>query len=199
MCRFKGAYGSCIPVVGSIVGAALGAIVGGVIGIVKTGKHIDQVARDNMRQFLCSAGIINNNYCFVLADGSLYDMGKDGGFRLQNVDGGNRAAYEIDFSHPAASEAIGWAQPIAAILTNGNKKLQTDLTGYFVNAALSNASDFETTCKNIQTIFAQTGLTPEVAMEELQKLAATNKLSKEEAIAYIHGLDTLLHRNNFLI
>lgn len=188
-----GAYiGSCFPVVGTAIGAIVGGVIGGVMGMVKTGKHADQVMRDQMRFFLRNTGIIDNVYCIQLADGSLFDMGKDGHFRLQNTDGTERAPYAVDVSHMGTSEIIGWAQPIAAILTGGDEKLRSDLTGYFVNAAVSNAADFGTACQNVRAIFAKTGLTQDSAMSALQQLVETGKLSQDDFSAYAHGLQTMI-------
>jgi hypothetical protein len=127
----------------------------------------------------------------MLADGSGYDIGKDGKHKLQNLDGTQRRAYEIDLNNPRAGEAIGMLQPLAFLLTGGNKKLTTDFTGYFVNAALSNAKTPEEVRANALSIFKSTKATPEQLVKGIAAAAQQGILAKDTAEAYLNGVMNL--------
>lgn len=151
-----GAYiGSVVPGLGTLVGGLIGGAVGGLIGCIKTGKHKDQVARDRMRDALQGCGFLDKQWQFKLADGSAYDMGKDGGFKLTNLDGTTRRAYEIDWQNPLAGTVVGMLNPLGQALFPDNEKLRTDLIGYLTNGALSNATDVESARANVAAIVQQ--------------------------------------------
>jgi hypothetical protein len=191
-----GAYiGSCIvPGIGTLVGGAIGAIAGGLLGCLKTGKSKAQLARDGMRDFLQQNGIIDRNWGLRLADGSRWDMGKDGGFKLQNLDGTDRRAYEVDASNPLAGQVIGWLQPLAAALTGGDETLKNQLTGYMTNAALSNAKDLETARANALCFYQDAKADPEKLAAGLMQAAQQGGLSKEASMAYVNGIKMLFER-----
>lgn len=191
-----GAYiGSIFPGVGTLIGGALGAVAGGLLGCIKTGKHKDQIARDHMRSFLEEKGILNSDHQIQLADGSMYDIGKDGGSALTNIDGTMRHAYDVDFTNPLAGKVIGWIQPLTLLLTGGDKKLKDDFTGYFTNAALSNASSLEQAQANVMTLYQQAKATPEIMVKGLAALGQNGILPTNEYPAYMNGLQDLFSAN----
>lgn len=155
-----GAYiGSTIfPGVGTAIGAGIGAIVGGISSLFGGGKSADQKARDSMRSVLQERGIIDQNWSIGLANGQRFDIGKDGGATLQNVDGSTRKYYDVDFKNPLAADVVAMLDPLGAAVTGGNRKLQTDLVGYLTNAALSNASTKEEAVANVRAIMQQFGV-----------------------------------------
>ena len=186
------AMGSAFPVVGTVIGGVVGGAIGFVGGLIKTGKHKDQVARDQVRKAMENAGIIGKDAKLTLADGSQFDIGKDGGAKLQNVDGTSRRQYEVDFKNPLAAETVAMAQGMAAVLTGGDKKLGSDFTGYFVNAALSNATTLDEAKANLQAIFKQFGVSPDAVTQGIQGLRARGKVTAEAAAVYESGFRRIL-------
>ncbi len=190
-----GAYiGSCIcPGLGTVVGGVIGRAVGGLIGCIKkSGKSKEQRARDAVRKHLVELGVTDKKYNLTLANGEKYNIGVDGRNKLTSLDGSRRPVYNVDSSNPLTHEVIGWAQPLAALLTGGDQKLKNDLTGYFVNAALSIASDHKDALKNVQAFFCSMKITPGQALEQLKALTAAGKIRETDFEAYAHGLKCLM-------
>jgi hypothetical protein len=188
-----GAYlGSYFTPLGTVIGGVLGGVVGGVFGCIKSGKHKDQKARDAVRDHFKDIGMIDENHCLELSDGSRYNIGFDGGHRYRNLDGGKRAPYQVDSSNPLLHETVGWVQPLAALLTGGDEKLRTDFAGYFTNAALSNAETHDTARLNVLSIFDKMALRPEDALSGLVAIYQQGRITKAELIAYTNGLVCLL-------
>jgi polyhydroxyalkanoate synthesis regulator phasin len=183
--------------VGGPIGAAIGGVIGGVVGLAsgffkKSGKSEEQVARDKVRDALKQNGVVSTDWKLTLADGSAYDIGKDGRFKLDNVDGTKRHAYEIDFKNPLAGETVGMLQPIVAILTGPNTRLTRDFIGYFTNAALSNATDLEGVRKNVLSIYKTLKMSPEQVMQGISTMVEKGMISKDEGMAYVNGFGSLL-------
>lgn len=184
--------------IGGGFGAAVGGVIGGVVGLVsgffhRSGKGKDQLARDQVRDFMRENGMISQNWELQLADGSLYDIGKDGGAKLSNLDGqSSRRAYEVDFAHPLAAQTVAMLQPLGLLLTGGNKKLADDFTGYFTNAALSNAKSIEDAQLNSIAILQQLKVTPEQVVQGISTLAEKGVIDAPTAKAYVEGLAMLL-------
>lgn len=180
--------GSIVPGIGTAIGAVVGGIIGGAAGFIGSefgsNKDKDQMARDAVRKSMIEQKIIGNDYSFTLADGSRYDIGRDGAFKIknkgQNIDGKTeRQAFDVDFSNPLAAETTAEAMALGMILTGGHKKLSDDFTGYITNAALSNATDQGTAVKNLQAITKQmmgAGLTQDSAKSILDQLKANNRI-----------------------
>ena len=130
-------------------------------GKLMSGKSKDQAGRDSIRSLLQGSGIADKSY---MVNG--FDIGKDGGARLQNV-GTNingktdRGYYDVDFSNPLASKSIEGLRGIASA-TLGDKaseKQSNDLIGMLSNAALSNAKDEAGLNANLANIYKAAGLT----------------------------------------
>jgi hypothetical protein len=191
------AFGSYVgtmimPGVGTAIGGAIGAIGGGIMSLFHdSGKGVEQQARDRMREFLHEAGLIDQDHKIQLADGSFYDIGKDGGHRYINVDGNKRQAFDVDFSNPLSHQSVGMLQPLATVLTGGNPKLKDDLTGYLVNAAQSNATTLAEVRQNALAFMQSLGLGLEQVANSLIGMAKEGALSESQALAYIGGLRTL--------
>ena len=188
-----GAYiGSYIlPGVGTAIGALLGGVAGGLVGSIKGGKHIDQQYRDAMRRDIVELGMFDENYEMQLANGDRYYFGFDGRHKFLGTDGEKRAPYQVDFAHPFASEAIGWVQPLAAALTRGNQKLRTDLTGYFVNAVLSNATTLAEVGENAKALYVQSNVPLENVMKEITIQGYQQRISGEDTRAFYWGIQSL--------
>ena len=173
------------PGVGTAVGIGVGALVGGLIGCITTGKHQDQQVRDSVREMLVQAGVLNSDYHLQLPDGSLYDMGKDGGPREEF---GGRRPYEVDLSNPLAQYAIGWMDPIIALLAPGNTKIRTDFVGYFANAILGNAKDLNDVRRNVDFLLGKFGLSNDTLANGIVHMARMGAIDQNTAQGWIGGI-----------
>ena len=182
----------CAPGIGTAIGIGVGALVGGLFGCITTGKHKDQKVRDSVRDLLVQGGILNSDYQLQLADGSLYDMGKDGGPRAE-FDG--RRPYEIDYSNPLAQYAIGWMDPIIALVSQGNTKIQTDFVGYFTNAILSNAKDLNDVRANVDLFLSKFGLTNDQLASAVGQMSNAGMIDQTTAQGWIGGIQQRLDRS----
>lgn len=174
------------------VGAAIGATVGGLIGNIKTGKHIDQKNRDRFRSGLQELGLIDEDHRVQFSDGSVFDMGKDGGARLINHDGqGNRPFYDADPTSPFGHQAVGWVNPLAVTLARGNVKLANDFAGYFANAVMTDSQSLEEVRLKVVELYQQAGISTKEMLEALNALRKEGKITNEELAAFAVGLDTV--------
>jgi hypothetical protein len=189
-----GAYvGTTIcPGVGTVVGGAIGACVGAIAGCFKkSGKHKDQVARDQVRAFLQDGGLLSKDWEVALKNGGRYSIGADGNDRLMNLDGTTRRAYEVDFTDPRAGEIVSLAAPIVVVLLGGRGKLTDDFTGYLTNAALSNALSVNEAKENIRAIFQGMGLSQDGVQQALDILVTTDKIRPEEHAIFSASLNEI--------
>lgn len=185
-----GSIGSVIPGAGTLIGAGVGAVVGGAAGylgsVFGSDKNADQMARDKVREEMVKQGVIGNDYAVTLADGSKYNIGRDGNTQIinqgKNIDGKmTRQAFDVDFSNPLAAETTAQSMALGMILTGGHKKLSDDFTGYVTNAALSNSKDQKTATLNLQAITKQmmgSGLNSNAALGILDNLKNNGKIDK---------------------
>lgn len=125
---------------------------------MKTGKSEAQQIRDDYRGFLKAEGVADDNYNVTLADGSTFDIGKDGKAKLTNADGKtSRRYYEIDWDNPLAKKAVEMIDP--KVRENfGDAKQVEQLTAMLVNAATSNAKTPEEVQANINAMMKQSKL-----------------------------------------
>ena len=127
---------------------------------MKTGKSDDQLGRDAGRRALQSSGFADDKFETILADGSKFNLGLDGGTKYknmgQNIDGKTeRNAYDVDFSNPLAKNMIGRVDPyVRKMLGEGaSAKQVSDLTGQLINGITSNASDQQGVDRNFDSVF----------------------------------------------
>ncbi len=180
------AVGSIFPGVGNALGAAVGATAGGLLGCLRTGKHPDQEARDTVRAALVKSGFLESGYKVTLADGSRYDMGVDGGPKA-NL--GGRRPYEIDFSDPLAAKAVTWVSPVIDLLMGGaSEKMKSDFTGYFVNAAVGNATTLEQVSSNVAAMMGSLGITDGILNESVIYSGKVGTLPADKTEVYLHGV-----------
>lgn len=187
-----GYLGSFFTPVGTVIGGAIGALVGAAGGFFRSGKSEDQIARDQVRELMQKNGMLDSDWQIQLAGGTLYDIGKDGGHRLKNLDGAERRAYQVDFENPLAHEAIGWVQPLAALICGGVPKLTTEFTGYFTNAVLSNATDRVSAHANALAFFQSLKIPAEQVVTGLGALLKEGKISEQVAQAFVGGFAGML-------
>lgn len=171
---------------GGPVGAGIGAGIGGVGGLIKglsgSGKGEDQVYRDSLRKILRDRNVIDQNWSIGLADGRRYDIGKDADTKVNGLH-----PFDVDFSQATAGQDVGYLQPLAAILSQGNQKGSSDFTGYFVNAARSGGDPI----KNMVSLYNQHGLNATSALERINNLEAMGLIDKSKADAYRGGIGQL--------
>lgn len=168
------------------------AAAGGLAGMVTSGKHKDQYARDEVRAAMKEKGIIDENYGLELYDGTKFNIGLDGGARPEYSFSGGRRPYEVNAENQFSGQAVGWANPLAYILTGGDRKLSTDYAGYFANASMSNAQTIEGVRANMLKFMENMKLTPEMATQQIDQLLSAGKISEQEAAAFRNGLGTLI-------
>lgn len=173
------------PGVGTAVGIGVGALVGGLIGCITTGKHKDQQVRDSVREMLVQGGILTSDYQLQLPDGSLYDMGKDGGPREEF---GGRRPFEVDLSNPLAQYAIGWMDPIIALLAPGNDKVRNDFVGYFANAILRGAKDLNDVRTNVEYFLDKFGLSDETLANAIVQMGNAGAIDHNTAQVWLGGI-----------
>jgi hypothetical protein len=173
------------PGIGTAIGIGVGALVGGLFGCITSGKHKDQKVRDSVRDMLVQGGVLNSDYQLQLSDGSFYDMGKDGGPREEF---GGRRPYEVDHSNPLAQYAIGWMDPIIALLAPGETKVRNDFVGYFANAILSNAKDLNDVRRNVDFFLGRFGLSNELLANGIAQLAGAGAIDGRTAQVWMGGI-----------
>jgi len=145
---------------------------------VKAGKHIDQKKRDLVRDFLYDNKITtveDGHHYITLADGTKYDIGKDGHDR----------PYNVDFSREGIGGVVADLNPLGAIVGGGDQKLTDDFTGYYTNAATSSGD----VNQNIRKLYADHGIkTAEQASSVIDQLVADKRLDPEKAAIYKNSL-----------
>jgi len=154
--------------VGAIPGALIGAGIGGLAGLAGaltgSSKGKEQMQRDKIRKGLEKLGLaqkIEGSHFVTLADGSKFNIGLDGGAKLQNADGKTKRNYfDVDFSNSLGGRSVELLKPrIQAILgEKASPKMVQDWTGYYSNAALSNAKSEQDLINNINSLLPESGI-----------------------------------------
>lgn len=185
------AIGSYFPGYGTVIGAGVGALYGGLNKA--SGKDKDQLQRDAMRQALIDRGLLAQDYKITLANGQVFDMGKDGGAAIQNWDGQtSRPYYQWDTTSPLSHQAIGWVNPIAEMLAGKNEKLKTDLAGYLVNAVTTGATTLEGVRANVLGLIQQYGFDEASMRAAIDEMLNSGEITPEQREAYQYGIGTLM-------
>lgn len=92
-----------------------------------SGKDPDQHYRDSIRDRIKEMGGVDEAWNLTNADGSKFDIGRDGG----------DPQYNVDHSREGVGQVVGLANAIAAVLADGDEKGISDFAGYLTNAAMS--------------------------------------------------------------
>ena len=164
-------------------------------------KDRDQKIRDAIRDFSTenlngllsvsdgSTGVKKGDHQIQLSDGSYYDIGVDGGAKIDNfganVDGKDqRNAFDIDWSDPRTEQAVGALNPIAAMFYG---KSAPRFMGPLLNAAMSNNNSLSETVSNIKTFAQNAGLTYEIGLNLLQTQVDAGIITQDIYQAYVGG------------
>ena len=192
---------------GAIIGSIVGAGIGSIAGHTGGGKKTGQIMRDGWRSNMESLGVASKNkegsHTVKLADGSFYDIGKDGGYKLankgSNIDGGkDRHTFDVDWSNPLTSEAIPDAH-IFAIATGldptNNKEFDTfdRAVAQGLNAATSNTDSLEGVRGNFRAMLEKIG--PVQTVSRIESLRLTNKISEQEYGVYVDRVNKIYGTN----
>lgn len=180
-----GGIGSLAGLMGlSAAGGPVGLLIGGAVGaglsaFKKSGKHKDNVVRDQLRGQLKKSGVLDADTNFTLADGSKFYAGLDGGSH----------AYDLDQSKPFAELARGYAIPLGRLMGYGEKGPTEWMSAYTANAATSNAKNEGDVRANIRAIADKMGGVDTIK-SGLTSLFDNKKISKEEYDAALNGVDS---------
>lgn len=176
-------------------------------------KHEDQIRRDRARNHLKdNVGLIqmvDGKHSVELADGSFYDVGIDGGARLdkdfdpnkilstdQSLVDGNVRPYNVDYTNDLDYMTSIAANTLTGMAFGGSSKSQGDMGGYLTNAATSQLESREFTydnwvesMKNIRKFYSDSGITSaEMAYSTIDLYLSENKITEDQANEMRHGI-----------
>lgn len=177
------AIGNAIPGFGTLAGG----LVGGLLGLGKSfegGKNEDQIRRDAVRSQLQQRGVLDEGFNLTLADGSKFDLGRDGEASFESFDKTRnvRAGFEVDETNPLSPIAISLVNPLAEIVSGGDDKLRSDFASQFTNAIVSNANgDIGKVVENANALFQRAGFQDQnQVFAELDRLRQENLVTPEQ-------------------
>ena len=200
---FGATIGSSVPVVGTIIGLVIGAAVGGLMGAFGSGKSSAQKGRDAWRDAMEQGGFahkIDGSHHVTLADGTEYNIGKDGGHKLKNVDGTERLTVDIDQSNPLAGNSIDVAH-LFAIATGLNPTDHSKswmfhgAVAQSLNAATSNAKTQRDVLDNYRAFLTKGGINAENIALKLEVLRVSNKITDHGYKVFLNGANKVFGTN----
>jgi hypothetical protein len=156
-----------------------------------SGKGKDQLRRDAIRSMMQQQGMFGgqkDDWTLENADGSSFDVGKDGGARLSD----GRRYFDVDTKTQGA--AIGSVNPLAYLMTGGDQKLATEMAGYLTNTITQGkgASDAATANLNALDKYKKAGFdTMDKASMGIDEMLKAGKIDQATADAFKGGLKTV--------
>lgn len=199
---------------GAPIAAGLFAI--GVLGTsIKTGKHSDQLIRDQVRKHFQETGLTDEKHRVTLADGSKFDIGVDGNggqhtaANPQNLVGDKRSkmnAYDIDYTNDLdyASGMVGVA---LSRLSTGEASREVDkLGGQLGNAALSSVGygkqmtpeNFDRVMQNQRALYAQRGIKNKAEAYKLSiDMLNDGRVDAAQAVAMQQAFNMMYDRDGY--
>ena len=164
------AIGTAIaPGIGTAIGAGIGALTGLTASLTGSGKDKYQTLRDGVRDYDQQRGILNDKWQGSLADGSMYDFGKDG-----------KKYGKLNTEDPNWQQAAALGNVLTAGEGGYGKMLDASSTMYS-NASMSNANgDANAVLNNMKHFASQRGMTAESVQSNLDKLKADGKITDEQ-------------------
>jgi hypothetical protein len=185
-----GTVGSVVPGIGTAVGAVVGAVIGGAAGLVGswTGSHKGkaQFMRDNIRDVMKEGNILDANYQGTLADGSLYDFGKDGShMKWKEID-------KVAAANPNSwNSTVPLTDALAASYGLVGQKA-SDVSAWYAKAAVSNAqNDPLAAIANAQHFARQQGITFDLVKSKLDEALAKERINQNQYDYYLGGAQQL--------
>jgi hypothetical protein len=189
---------AAFPVVGTLIGAVAGAAIGAVFGLCASGKKPGQMMRDKWRDAMEQGGFaqkMDGSHHVQLADGTLYNIGKDGGHKLQNLDGTQRATFDVDGSNPIAGASIPMAHLFVMATgldpSNRDHGFWDNTVAQALNAATSNATTLEGVQENFRAMLAKGQVDPRALAMKVEVLRVSNKINDQEYGVYLNHINQL--------
>lgn len=184
------------PGVGTAIGAGIGGLAGAALGSIKTGKSADQQARDKIRANLQKIGFFGdaqnkNDWTLENPDNSSFDIGKDGGAKYNG-----RRYFELDMNNqnPIQGTAIGQMNPLAYLITGGDKKLGSQFAGYLTNTIMQGEGSNNQAITNVNALdkYKKAGYdNPNKAHQGIDDLLNAGKIDSDMAAAFHNGINTV--------
>lgn len=179
---------------------------GDMFNIGGSGKSEAQQKRDAMRDQGENLGVfvkpdddtaeargLNPSHHYAqLADGSYYDVGKDGGAKIknygENIDGKDeRNTFDIDWSDPRAPESVAQLNPLAYMMFGENYQ---NMMGHLWNAGTSNNRSLSETKQNFQYMANNAGIDYQTGLKVLKQ--QKDKLGSDTYLAMVDGWNKLM-------
>jgi len=174
------------------VGYATNKLMAKGFGMFGSGKSEDQQQRDKIRASLKSSGFLGDpnaeDWNIENADGSTYDIGKDGGAKRENGMGYS----EVDTK--TQGNAIGAVNPLAYLITGGNEKLASNFAGYLTNSTTVGAGAKDAAVANANALarYKAAGYdTAEKAIAGIDDMLKAGKIDEAKAAAFKGGINTV--------
>jgi len=154
-----------------------------------SGKGGDQRLRDAYRSHIQEyfPGLVNDNWELTLPDGTVFNLGMDGGARLQNVDGSERQYHDIDWEMEGIGEYVGMANPIGALLTGASGDRWQDAVSWITNALTTTKGGG--VIENTRSIYEQAGLDRNTAYQGILDLTEMGRLTEGERDSMLASID----------
>lgn len=168
---------------------------------INSGKHKDQQMRDAGRDAIAQQGVAikeNGKHYIELADGSRFDLWKDGDWQGYKV-GWNDPDFDVEafgrgeIGAGKYHDAIGMTAPLAVIQFQGSSpKLAVDFTGYYSNAVMQSGDP----TANAQKLYADAGLDRDSAYTAILQMGpkedgGNGTLDAGARDAYLAAIDKL--------
>lgn len=176
----------------------LGPLGGSIKKAFTGGKNDDQKRRDRIREYLEKntpiVEKIDGSHHITLADGSKFNIGRDGKSSFKGMDGEDvKYGYEADWSNPLTGYAAGTLNPLISMLF-GDKS--NAFENQLINASVSNASSPQEVLENIRHFYGSFGFgNKQEAYAKVDELVASEKIPAEHAGAYKNALNQVFDAN----
>lgn len=173
--------------------------------VMKTGKHVDQVARDSVRGVFQKSGLISDDYQVTLANGSQVDLGVDGrgGRHGSNSD---LHSYDVDYMNDLDYASSMGGITLSRLLSGGTAKNIDQMGGQLGNAAIADIGfgqqmtedNFNKMAANQRAFFAQSGIKSKEDATQLINLAeAEGRLSANDAVTSRQAVNMMFDKDGF--
>lgn len=156
-------------------------------GLFGSSKDKDQQRRDSLRGMVQGRGVSNESHRIPYASGrEPFDLGSE---TLSN----GSPAYNVDFSQPLAGDIVATVNPLAFILSGGDPKETSDLTGMLTNYAYGGGeiTNKDEVRNNILNIYRRSGFTPDDVLSQLQTLYENGKINKSQYDVSVQKINSL--------